>query len=119
MANARKRDHPQDWIYVFLGVLLFLSPWVLEFYRDRVPAWNAWIAAPFIALAAIAAIYAFEIWQDWLLALLGIWVLVSPWALGFASNSTALWTHIAIGLLMVAFAAWQIWAEPGPPAAHA
>lgn len=47
-------------------------------------------------------------WQNWINALLGVWFIISPWAVGFSSNSGALWTAIIIGLIQVIVAVWAV-----------
>ena len=45
-------------------------------------------------------------WQDWGNVLLGLWMIVSPWALGFAGgDGPAAWSAWALGAAIVIFAA--------------
>jgi len=46
-----------EWVIAVLGVLLFISPWVLGFASDRGPAWTAWITG---GVAVIAGLWAIE-----------------------------------------------------------
>jgi hypothetical protein len=44
-------------------------------------------------------------WQDWGNVILGLWMIVSPWALGFAAdNEPAAWSAWALGAAIVLFA---------------
>jgi SPW repeat len=61
-----------------------------------------------IAAISIAALTAFAVWEEWLNLILGIWVLVSPWVLGFA-GTTAMQVHIVIGVIVAVLAALEIW----------
>lgn len=45
---------------------------------------------------------------NWFQLILGLWVFVSPWLLGFSDISTALWSNIIIGALIAIFALWEI-----------
>ena len=45
---------------------------------------------------------------NWVQLVLGLWVLVSPWILGFSEISTALWSNVIIGVLIVISALWQL-----------
>lgn len=38
--------------------------------------------------------------QRWLIAFLGLWLIVSPWLLGFAGVNLAVISNIAVGLLL-------------------
>lgn len=109
MAKLMANKHPQDWANLVLAVLLFLSPWILGFSAEQYAAWNAWISAVVVAALAIGAISAFQEWEEWLSLIAGIWVVVSPWVLGFTAITIATWTHVVLGLLIAAAAAWEIW----------
>ena len=58
-------------------------------------------------------------WQDAVNAVLGVWLVLSPWALGFQADMTAMSTAVVIGVLLVAAAlgallvprAWEEWSE--------
>lgn len=45
---------------------------------------------------------------NWVQLILGICVFVSPWILGFSDITTALWSNIIIGVLIVIFSLWEI-----------
>ena len=45
-------------------------------------------------------------WQDWLNLLIGIWLFISPWVMGFAgSNAGADWNAWILGAAIVVFSA--------------
>jgi SPW repeat-containing protein len=44
-------------------------------------------------------------WQDWLNLLIGIWLFVSPWVLGFAGSGGADWNAWILGVAIVVFSA--------------
>jgi len=45
-------------------------------------------------------------WQDWLNLLIGIWLFISPWVLGFAgSELSASWNAWILGVAIVVFSA--------------
>jgi hypothetical protein len=56
----------------------------------------------------VAALAAFAEWEEWLNLVVGLWVLVSPWVLDFA-NTTAMWVHIVIGIIVAVVAAIEVW----------
>jgi hypothetical protein len=87
-----------------IGVILFVSPWVLGYTAKVAASWNAWILGIMIGLLALAAIMAFERWEEWINLSLGIWVILAPWALGFSAVTAAMWTHLVLGALVVVLA---------------
>jgi len=107
-ANTNTR-RPQDWCNLVLAGLLFFSPWLMGFAGDVLPTRNAWIVGLVLALIAVAALTAFAEWEEWLNLALGLWLVASPWMLGFTGNLRAFWPHIAVGLLTAGISAWAVW----------
>jgi hypothetical protein len=70
-----------------------------------------------IAGLSVAAIAAFAQWEEWLNLLLGLWVLASPWVLGF-QGTTAGTVHIVVGILVAALAAAEMWLTQQTPQAR-
>ncbi|QRM35340.1 SPW repeat protein (plasmid) [Microvirga sp. VF16] len=87
-----------------IGVMLFISPWALRYTANTAASWNAWGLGLTITLLALAAIIAFERWEEWINLSLGIWVVLAPWVLGFSAVTAAMWTHLVLGALVVALA---------------
>ncbi len=60
-------------------------------------------------------------WQDPANAVIGAWLVVSPWVLGFQNSSPALSNSLIIGMALIATAlgaiflprAWEEWTEVG------
>lgn len=58
-------------------------------------------------------------WQDPVNAMLGVWLIVSPWAVGFAADQVAMLNFVVVGVLLIAAAtgaifvprAWEEWVE--------
>lgn len=135
-ARPTDSNHWQDWVNLILGIWLFISPWVLDFAPGRpigtagnappngvvayvvsAAAWNAWIFGVIVAVISIAALIQLQRWAEWLNLLIGIWIAVSPWVLGFAGRytSAAMWDLLVVGVLIFALAAWDLWTIRGKP----
>jgi len=53
---------------------------------------------------------------NWIQLVLGLWIFVSPWILGFSDIATALWSNIIAGGLVVILALWGIFeSKPSTP----
>jgi hypothetical protein len=113
--------HWQDWANIVLAVWLFISPWVINFAGGPAGAapvaatgvaatasWNAWIIGVIIFLVAIAAVARLQVWQEWVNLVLGIWLFISPWVLGFSGLAGAAWNHWIVGALVAILAAWEL-----------
>lgn len=46
--------------------------------------------------------------MHWITLLLGIWVFISPWLLGFADNAAGLWSNLLSGLILVVVAIYGL-----------
>jgi hypothetical protein len=110
MATFRemKTEHWEDVVNAFLGAVLFLMPWLFEL-GSTAAAWNAGIVGAVIVALSIAAIVRFAQWEEWINLILGLWVVVSPWILGFAAMAAAMWGHVVIGAAILVLAALELW----------
>lgn len=100
----------QDWVSLVLGVILFITPWVFATASHSNSSWDAWIVGilgVILALWALASLSTASIAQ-WISLLLGIWLFISPWILGFAAVSAAAWSAWIIGILFVIANAWTL-----------
>ncbi len=102
-------DRFQDWINLVLAAFLFISPWLFAFTSNATASWNAWICGAIIAALALAAIAWFAEWEEWINVALGAWLVIAPWVLGFSAVPAAMWTHVILGLVIIAFAGWSAW----------
>jgi hypothetical protein len=92
-----------SWLNFFVGIWLLFAPWAL--HLSGVPLGNSII---FGILAIIVAAWSLATPVEnhapaWLNLIFGIWMFVSPWALGFTAGA-ALWNGVIVGVLMVLFA---------------
>ena len=97
----------QDWANVVLGVILIISPWVLGATGTNAILWGAVIGGVLIALVGLWALYQPEqTLPEWVNLVLGIWVVVSPWVLGYSGTTNAVWYDVIVGVLVAAVALW-------------
>lgn len=45
---------------------------------------------------------------NWAQLVFGIWIIISPWILGFSEIDTALWNNMIIGISISISALWQL-----------
>lgn len=113
MANVSDKIAAQ-WqhaVNFLLGVWLFLSPWILGYTATQAAAWNAYVLGIVIAVLGVAAVMQFQKWEAWLAALGGVWLVVSPWILGFAAIGAAMWNAVIVGLAVAILAIWSALGE--------
>jgi len=107
--KERKDKGIVDMVNLLLGAALFLAPWLYGFADQMAAAWNAWITGAVMVVLAAAAIFAFVEWEEWVNLVVGLWALVSPWVLGFAANTPAMYSHVIIGLVVAVLSAGVGW----------
>jgi hypothetical protein len=106
---ARTEDHTINGINLVLAGILFFSPWLFGFSGETTAAWTALITGGVIAIVAAVALAELRQWEEWVNGILGLFVAVSPWLLGFSGVSHAMWTHVVLGLVIAALAAYEAW----------
>lgn len=125
-SSASRQNRWQDWANLVLAAWFFISPWVLSFGSSAATtppkegaaavgavsnaAWNAWVLGVIVFLVALSAIGRMQLWQEWINLLLGAWIFISPWALGFAWGAlpAASWDHWIVGALVFLISAWNV-----------
>jgi hypothetical protein len=100
--------HWQDPVNAVLGVALGLSPWVLNFSDETVATSNAVLIGLALVAAALGAMLAPKAWEEWTEAILGLWMVISPWALSYSHVQAAMYVAVGGGLLVVMFALWTL-----------
>lgn len=89
-----------NWTNIILGVWLFFSPWIFNanaFALEATANWNFWISGLLIAGVGSLALNRLEAWEEWTNLFLGVWVMISPWALGFSPLSAYMWNALIVG----------------------
>ncbi|WP_062011838.1 SPW repeat protein [Aureimonas sp. AU4] len=119
-------QHWQDWLVAVIGAWLILSNWVFGFTAPATAVaggsslifWNALLVGAIAVVLSVAALASFRIWEEWADIALGVWLVVSPWVLGFTTVRWALLNVVICGLAIILSAAWVIWEvrETGHPA---
>ena len=107
-ALRRRQSHP--WSSPFgVALDLWLSEW--RGVAERRYLWDCHCSDIY---RRIGRVY---VWEEWLNLIVGTWVLVSPWVLGFA-GTTATRVHFVIGVIVAVLAALEIWLLYQRPPRH-
>jgi SPW repeat len=96
-----KRNARQDLVNLFLGIWAIITPWLIGNHPAGGVVADYGIAGILIAFFACAALIAFRPWQEGVNIVLGAWLLVSPWVLGFRANASLMWSAVLIGVLVI------------------
>jgi SPW repeat-containing protein len=98
----------EDWLGVGLGIWLIVSPWALGYSDQSAATMNALIMGCILVLEEMLEIGVHETVEEWIDVVAGLWLMMSPVVLGFASQTAAAANTLAVGLLTVVFAVWAM-----------
>ncbi len=104
---VRRQSAGASSLNILLGLWLIIAPFVLNYARLEAAETNDIIVG--IIVAVIAAIRSFGAFTQpgwsWVNVLLGIWLIIAPFVLGYSAYATPLWNDIILGVL-IAILAW-------------
>jgi hypothetical protein len=102
-----QRESVLDLYNLLLAALLLVSPWLFRLTNGS-GRLDLWATAAVLALVSLAAMIAYKDWEEWINILLGLWLIGSPWLLGFA-HTRAMHFSIGIGVVVAFLAALDLW----------
>jgi hypothetical protein len=102
-----RRESILDVYNLVLALGLFATPWFLA-RATATTDLDIWASAAAIGVISMMALLAFSWWKEWTNLALGLWLIISPWVLGFA-HTRAMHFSIGIGVIIAFLAALEIW----------
>jgi hypothetical protein len=96
------------------GLWLIVSPFILGYTNLQGALWGdvvIGIVIGVLALIRFGGMYT-RAWLSWVNLILGAWVFVSPFVLGFSDNQVALWDNLIFGAVAFLLAGWSALASP-------
>jgi SPW repeat len=109
MTRTWRRESVLDLYNLLLAALLFVSPWLFKL-SNTAAKMDLWAGGAVIAAISLAAIAAYASWEEWTNVAVGLWLVISPWALGFA-HTRAMHYSIGIGAVVAFFALLELWLQ--------
>jgi hypothetical protein len=107
-ATLRFRSESVLDIYnLLLAMVLFASPWFFA-HASRTAGVDLRLSAAAIIILSLAAMIAYSTWEEWINLALGLWLVVSPYLLGF-THTPAMHFSIGIGSSIMFFAGLELW----------
>jgi hypothetical protein len=80
-----RTDAILDVYKLILGAFLIASPWLFAFAHGAAGT-DVWVSGGAITAVAIAALLMFAEWEEWVMLVGGLWLVLSPFALGFPND---------------------------------
>lgn len=103
-----------DWVIVILGFWLITSPRVLTLAAEDVPAaWSSRIVGAGLLMLAGFSMRKPAVWVESIGAVLGVWLIASPWILKITDLSSAAANVVIVGLLVIGYAIWAFRIDTG------
>jgi|SRR5882724_1157584 len=98
------------WITGILGLILAIGPYLFGYSSNVAALWTSILigGATFIVSLAEALQADRQQWEYWTAAILGIAAIIAPFILGFGNISSAMWSSIALGVLIALFAGSKV-----------
>jgi len=107
----KQLKHWQDVVNALLGVWVVLSPWALGFQDSKTAAANAVLVGVALVAAALGAMLVPRAWEEWTECALGVWLVISPWVLGFSALQVAMLAAVCSGIVIAALALWTLYTD--------
>jgi hypothetical protein len=102
-----RRESALDVYNLVFALVLLGAPWLFAL-TNSTGKMDLWASGAAIAAISLAAMIAFARWEEWANLLLGLWLIVSPWLLGFA-HTRAMHFSIGLGCLVAFMALLELW----------
>lgn len=102
-----RRESALDLYNLFFAVVLLAAPWLFTL-TNSAGKLDLWASGAAIAVISLAALFAFARWEEWVNLLLALWLIVSPWLLGFA-HTRAMHFSVGIGCAVAFMALLELW----------
>ena len=107
MIRRWQRESVLDLYNLLLAALLFIAPWLFRLTNSP-GKMDLWATGAVIGVISLAAMIAYKDWEEWVNFLLGLWLIVSPWLLGFA-HTRAMHFSIGVGIVVAFLAVLDLW----------
>jgi len=98
----------EDWLGIALGLWLIASPWLLGYAGQASATMNALFLGTAFVCLELVNLDAHEDLEEWMDIVAGVWLVLSPFLLGFAQVGAAAINAVGVGVLAIAFAAWAL-----------
>ena len=103
----------QDWASFALALWLAVSPWLADYAAHDAATANAAVVGLLLAVTAHVGFSCEQISCEWLGIAGGLWLLASPFVLGFSGQFGAAVNAMAVGALVGLLSVWRLHLDRG------
>jgi hypothetical protein len=94
----------EDWAGIAVGLWMLASPWVLGYTDHNAATMNALLLGTVLIVVELLNLDQHQSAEEWIDIAAGLWLLASPFVVGFTSTSTATLNALAVGALTILLA---------------
>lgn len=99
-----------SWLVAVAGLWEIVSPYLLGYSTTTLAVWNAYIAGAVLVIlgawAALSEQTRLDRNLEWINVVVGVWLVLSPFALNYSTVVAALWNSIIVGVVVILLATW-------------
>jgi SPW repeat len=103
----------EDWASMALGLVIVISPWLAQTPGTQVATVNAMTIGALVIFIGALELQFVRRWEEWCEFALGVWLVISPWVLGYSGLATLTAMHVILGVLVAALALLELWQDGG------
>lgn len=102
-------------INIIAGIWLVLAPFMLSYSDITGAVWNDVLVGAVVAILAWIRVGRPLLNQGvgWTNLVLGVWLIVAPFVIGYAATNAALWNDVIIGIVVAVLAAMSAISSQG------
>lgn len=89
------------WLIALTGIWQIFAPWIWGYSWREAAVWSAVITGIVITVGALISAVSMTSWPGWWSIVLGVWLIISPFALGYAFIPRAQANDIVVGVIIV------------------
>ncbi len=101
-------------ISFLFGLWLIISPFLLGFSTSATAMWDAIIVGVIVAILSAIRFFtpASGTGLSWINAVLGLWMIISPFVLALSGVMGVMWDFIIVGIAFIIFNVWAAVTHP-------
>ncbi len=104
------------WVTGILGAVMAVAPFALGYNTHSGAMWTSVVLGVIVLLVSIyEAMDASKAkWEYWVAGLAGVLAVIAPFVFSFSAVTTALWTTIIVGVILLILAGYEVFFVPEP-----
>lgn len=92
----------QDWMNMLIGLWLIVAPPIMAYTGGLggTPAMNSYLVGLGLIVIPLLGMVAPGRWREWVVLALAVWLVLSPFILGFRGQGAEAWNTVGSGIVV-------------------